>query len=125
LPVSINIELPEVDITIDTSNWYVDEFKNDKALYDSCYELLKDVPDKCGGVYFLYIGDELVYVGRSVDLKMRLASHLVRSTNSKKYINDVTRIDCIKVGDVIDQQIYELHAIKTLKPKYNKSKISN
>jgi excinuclease UvrABC nuclease subunit len=125
LPVSISIELPKVDISIDVSDWYVKEWRNDKALYDSCYDLLKDIPNKCGGVYFLYIDDELVYVGRSVNLKMRLAEHLVRNSNSKVYINDVTRIDCIKVDDIIDQQIYELHAIKTLKPKYNKSKISN
>jgi hypothetical protein len=82
------------------------------------------IPDRCGGVYLLYTKDmELLYVGRSVNLKSRLYSHVKGKTHTKDFFTLIAKIGIIKEQSIPDQEIYEAYAIKTLNPIFNKAKV--
>jgi excinuclease UvrABC nuclease subunit len=121
--MSYVITLPPIDVSVDVSEWYVREWKNDVGLYRKCEQLLQDIPERRAGLYFLYANDVLLYIGRSINLRQRIVDHLVRGdAKSKGYANDVTRVDCIFIEDICDQEIYEAYAIKIMKPVHNKAK---
>ncbi|WP_412102525.1 GIY-YIG nuclease family protein [Paenibacillus alvei] len=89
-----------------------------------CYEALSGIWWKRGGVYFLYAGEELLYIGRSINVKQRTLDHLMGSGGAipKQLAGSITYVRGFYAYDVNDQEIYESYAIKTLKPKLNKAK---
>lgn len=117
------ITLPPVSVSVDVAGWHVREWKNDSSIYRRCERLLNDIPEGQAGIYFLYANDTLLYIGRSVNLRRRVVDHMVKGdARSKGYVNNVTRVDCIFIEDICDQEIYEAYAIKTMKPIHNKAK---
>lgn len=64
------------------------------------------------GVYFLYDGDELVYIGESDNVFRRIGQHIAQNTKS------FTRFE---VYATKDRKRLEGFLIRALKPKYNVS----
>lgn len=64
------------------------------------------------GIYFLFDGDEIVYVGQSVDIMTRVGAHL-----RDKVFDSFNYIEC----DLCDLNNLEATYILELKPKYNQA----
>ncbi len=62
-------------------------------------------------VYFLFDGDELVYIGKTTNLYYRIGQHV--ADGYKKF-------DRFEVFETDDQDRLEEFLIRLLKPKYNK-----
>jgi excinuclease UvrABC nuclease subunit len=105
---------------IDVSDWYVDEWRNDINLYNECNQLFGDVPERSSGVYHIFKGGELLYVGCTVNFKSRITSHLVVSTNTKDFINEATHVKCYLIENKYEREIREYNDILQLKPSKNK-----
>ena len=75
-------------------------------------------------VYFFYIHDQLVYIGRSNNLRNRLTSHFSPNTidyaDWKCTINKITYVECLTDTDT---EILETYFINEHKPIYNKDKM--
>ncbi|BDD10187.1 exonuclease [Fulvitalea axinellae] len=86
-------------------------------------ETLSDLPEEAG-VYFFY--DEhgnVIYVGKSVNVRQRVFSHFY-SNKTKRAIEmrqSVADIDCVVTGSELVALLRESHEIKTLRPKYNRA----
>lgn len=120
----INIELPDMDFSVDTSKLnFKGDVGNDRAARTEVYHHLEQIKWKKGGVYFIYTNSLLLYVGRSINIKERLITHLTKNDpTTREQANYTTNVSGFYVWDIADQEIYETYAIKTLKPKLNKQK---
>ena len=70
----------------------------------------------CSGVYFLFDGQELVYVGKGWNCLLRIAEH-TRKDSDKLFTS--WNYMCIESDEKRDKLEREL--IRTYKPKYNKT----
>ena len=77
-----------------------------------------DLWERITAIYFLIDGDDVVYVGKSIDLVSRILKH--RSENRKKF----TRYAYIRC-DEIDLVDMEAAYIAKFAPKYNKQLSKN
>jgi excinuclease UvrABC nuclease subunit len=75
-----------------------------------------------GGVYFLCSNDNVLYIGRTVNLKQRIYEHIKGRTNTEPFHKTINYISYFITEDIIDQEIYESHAIRIFNPPFNKSK---
>lgn len=66
------------------------------------------------GIYFLFKGDEIVYVGQSLNIFHRVEGH--KAEGSKEF-DSACFFEC--PVDKLDE--YEIIAIRALAPKYNKA----
>jgi excinuclease UvrABC nuclease subunit len=64
------------------------------------------------GVYFLWDEDELVYIGESENIYLRIGQHI---KDGRKRFDDFT----IYITE--DRKLLEAYLINVLKPKYNKA----
>lgn len=74
------------------------------------------------GIYIFRSGDELTYIGKSVNLKARLLSHLENAKIDAKeaaIIQNSDRIDCIITDSEFKALLLESQLIQNHKPKYN------
>ena len=70
------------------------------------------------GIYFLYQGDKLVYIGKSnTDMTRRLGIHF---NNTNKLFDSVV---AYVINNDCDINVAELYLINKYKPKYNKNDI--
>lgn len=63
-------------------------------------------------IYFLIQDDKVVYVGQSINLRSRIASHVASD-------KEFDRVEYICVNSKEEMDIVENHFISSLKPKYN------
>lgn len=123
--MSIDVKLPKFDLIM-----FVNPISDERDDYGSYHAfrtrydtLLAPVSNKRGGVYFIYSGRELLYVGRSNTLKGRIASHLKRQTIcGRLYRQRITRISIIYENEQYRQEIYETFAIRKFIPTHNADK---
>ena len=74
--------------------------------------------------YFLNYDDEIIYVGRTNDIKRRMKEHFVKGHLDKSCYEEVNKIMFAKVNDSkYDTEICETLLINKYKPKYNKEKV--
>lgn len=85
-------------------------------------DLLNSIPVKTG-VYYLYNNkSEVIYVGKSKNIKKRINQHFTATNNkSKKMQNDVVSISFEETGSELIALLKESEEIKTLKPIYNRA----
>lgn len=68
-------------------------------------------------IYKLYVKNELVYIGKTGNLKSRINSH----TKEKiKWKSQIDRVEYSKIPNGDMCSIYEIYYISKYKPKYNK-----
>lgn len=77
---------------------------------------------KPGGVYAFYSSvGECLYVGKSVDLRKRLMTHI----SSSPFNREISSVVVYFISNVAERDIYETYAINEFKAKYNKDKVAN
>lgn len=82
---------------------------------------LDDIINNLSGIYKLYKNNEIVYVGKSKNIKTRIVHHLKEK--------DIDEFDFTLMNNPSDKNLYELYYIDKYKPLYNRdcieSSISN
>jgi excinuclease UvrABC nuclease subunit len=78
--------------------------------------------DNKSGLYFLYGDNEiLLYLGKSVNLRRRVGTHLKFDTYQRSVLGCTYNfIKIIYVDDPLHMELYETFAIHKLKPVYNR-----
>lgn len=104
----IQIQLPKVSLKLTVDNLTINRNKID---------------ERCG-IYYLYDRDHcLLYVGQAKNLYARLIQHRSGHSNSRTFYEDIAYIDVTFVDCEYEREIYETHAIHTLRPSCNRSKV--
>lgn len=86
-------------------------------------EMIMNLPEEPGVYYFFDEKEELLYVGKSVNIKQRVISHL-NNNLTKRAIEMKERISQIHyelTGSELVAQLLESFEIKRLKPPYNRA----
>lgn len=86
-------------------------------------EFIKKLPEETGVYYFLDDKHEIIYVGKSTNIKSRVLSHLNNSTTKRalEMKNRVTEIDFEITGSELVALLLESNEIKKHKPVYNRA----
>lgn len=86
------------------------------------HELLSKLPEETGVYYFHNLKNEVIYTGKSKNIKQRVISHLSNQTKKalemKSELNDIT---FEITGSELVALLKESDEIKKIKPKYNRS----
>jgi predicted GIY-YIG superfamily endonuclease len=126
--MTINITLPTPDIVVVNDGRSFDRSDygslKDWQYYAKYSDFFEAIDDSFGGLYIYYTNQCVLYVGRTISVKKRVREHFAGSTPLKKYIKDFTKVECIFVPDITDQEIYEAYAIKIYQPLLNIAKTS-
>lgn len=81
------------------------------------------IPQDISGLYLFYNQEyELMYIGKSENLKQRINLHLTGNTNTKSIYHNFKHIRYAEVADPVDREIYETYYINLWKPKLNQEK---
>lgn len=82
---------------------------------------IKSLPDACGVYVMRSERGDILYIGKAVSLKKRLAGHARRRQNdpAASWLNKVTGIECMPCDTEEQALILEASLIKEKKPRYN------
>ena len=82
-----------------------------------------NLPYGVQGVYALYNQQmKLMYIGKSSDMRPRIASHMCGNTHTKEVCHNFALFRFCEVPDIVDREIYETYYINRWKPLLNKDK---
>ncbi len=85
-------------------------------------EFLKSIPETTG-VYIMYSKEgEVIYIGKSINLRNRVKSYFYSKNHSKrikKLVEKIAKIDYITTSNEIEALLLEATLIKRHKPRYN------
>lgn len=86
-------------------------------------DIIRDLPEQTGVYYFFNSRDELIYVGKSVNIKSRVISHLGNNTSKKamEMKQNIVRVDYEVTGSELVALLKESDEIKRKQPLYNRS----
>jgi len=78
-------------------------------------------------IYFLFQGEKIVYVGKSIYGKTRIIQHLKESERKKNYYSLPKRFDSYYMMPCVEEMldVTEKAFISYFRPKYNKALPSN
>jgi len=83
-------------------------------------KLVDDLPNAVGVYYFSDKEGDIIYVGKSNDIKKRANQHFMSDAQKSKQIQEHTSsVDYEKTGNELMALLKENQSIKKLKPKYN------
>ena len=83
--------------------------------------ILDKLPEACGVYYFLNKEQQIIYIGKSVNMYNRAMSHFnSKEHKSKKMLNDLYNVDFVKTGSELVALLHEAEEIKNHKPHYNR-----
>ncbi|MBD0832696.1 GIY-YIG nuclease family protein [Aestuariibaculum sp. TT11] len=85
-------------------------------------DILADLPSKTG-VYYIHKADgEIIYIGKSNNIKKRINQHFTNTNRKSKQIqNLVDSVTYETTGSELVALLKESEAIKTIKPKFNRA----
>jgi DNA polymerase-3 subunit epsilon len=87
--------------------------------------ILDKLPEACGVYYFLNKDQEIIYIGKSVNVYNRAVSHFnTKEAKGKKMLNDLYNVDFVETGCELIALLMEAEEIKKHKPKYNRMRKS-
>jgi DNA polymerase-3 subunit epsilon len=82
--------------------------------------ILDKLPSSCGVYYFLNKQQQIIYIGKSVDMYARAISHFNSDLKkSKSMLNDLYNVDFVETGSELISLLLESEEIKKHKPQYN------
>jgi len=85
-------------------------------------ETLHQLPEEIGVYYFHDKNGNIVYVGKSINIKKRVVEHFTAKTNKaaklQQYVHDIT---FEKTGSELVALLFESHEIKRLQPSVNRA----
>ena len=83
--------------------------------------ILDKLPEACGVYYFLNKEQQIIYIGKSVNMYTRAMSHFnSKESKGKKMLNDLYNVDFVKTGSELVALLHEAEEIKNHKPNYNR-----
>lgn len=84
------------------------------------YEIDKEI----SGVYFFFNDNsELMYIGKTINLRTRICAHVAGSTNTRDISHNFKQFCYVEIEDSVDMDIYETWYINIFKPKLNIEKV--
>lgn len=85
--------------------------------------LIDNLPEKAGVYYFLNDKEEIIYVGKSTNIKSRILSHLSNNLSKRavEMRESISDISFEVTGSELIALLLESHEIKTHKPLYNRA----
>ncbi len=88
------------------------------------HEIIKNLPRKTGVYYFLNSKEEVIYVGKSLDIHQRILQHLNNYSTRKsiEMINNIAQIRFTVTGSELAALLLESDEIKKINPLYNRAK---
>ncbi|MGO2102528.1 MAG: exonuclease domain-containing protein [Psychroflexus halocasei] len=97
--------------------------QNPKFIKDKkANELLDRLPQSTGIYFFYNEDDEIIYIGKSKNIKKRIQQHFANSSHKSKKIRDeINRISYEISGNELIALLIENQNIKKYKPKYNRA----
>lgn len=87
-------------------------------------ERVAALPDAAGVYYFWDEAGRLLYVGKSISIRKRIAQHFAvefKSRKSSEFKNSITDITWETTGSELVALLYESHLIKLHKPPFNRA----
>ncbi len=88
--------------------------------------ILNKIPEECGVYYFLDRNQNIIYIGKSVNMYNRAISHFnSHDRKGKKMLNDLYNVDFVLTGSEAIALLLESEEIKKHKPLYNRSRVSD
>jgi len=80
-----------------------------------------DLPNTCGVYLFKDLEENVIYVGKAVDIKSRVMSHFLDNRSQKEKIlkHSTASVDWISTGTELEALILEDTLIKRHQPRYN------
>ncbi len=94
-----------------------------KAASEVNKDLIEGLPEKTGVYYFYDRSDDLIYAGKSVNIRERVLSHLNNNQDYKeqKMKNQLARVDLEVTGSELVALLLESAEIKKNQPLYNRA----
>jgi DNA polymerase-3 subunit epsilon len=89
--------------------------------------VLKKLPEETGVYYFLDRQGNIIYIGKSNNMRQRAIAHFSNSNRKSAYkmLDELIDVDFLKTGNELIALLHESEEIKTHKPKYNKARKRN
>jgi DNA polymerase-3 subunit epsilon len=83
------------------------------------------LPEECGVYYMHDVEGKVVYVGKSIDIKKRIASHFAEQTNKAARLQELVHdITYELTGSELIALLLESHEIKRIRPPVNRAQRS-
>lgn len=124
------VTLFEKLLALDTGGTF-DAFLNNRSRQATLPPLLPKkvldaLPNETGVYYFKDNKGNIIYVGKAIDIKQRVLSHIYNKTNKEiKLCNETADIAFELTGNELTALLLESDEIKTYCPKYNSSQKRN
>jgi DNA polymerase-3 subunit epsilon len=85
-------------------------------------ERIMNIPESIGVYYFYNNQGDIIYIGKSINIRKRILDHLMRPTTKKasEMLAQISDVDYVLTGSELIALIAEADAIKTNLPKFNK-----
>jgi DNA polymerase-3 subunit epsilon len=95
---------------------------NSSMFYNVSAEIIKNLPEEPGVYYFHDHNGEIIYIGKSKNIRTRVFSHFSneKSERALRMIDEIHDISYELTGSELIALLLESDEIKTQKPKYNK-----
>lgn len=84
---------------------------------------IKEIPETPGVYHFFNEKDDLIYIGKSINLRKRIISHFANEKTSRalQMKSEITRIDFEECGNELIALLKESWEIKKFKPRFNRA----
>ncbi|MFN2262343.1 MAG: exonuclease domain-containing protein [Psychroflexus sp.] len=123
------VNLFEILLAKDNSKTIINSFLNKKThkkLDNNLLDLVKTLPESVGVYYFLNKTGDVIYVGKSKNLKNRSKQHFTSDNHKARQIqSEVYKVEFETTGNELQALIKENQAIKKLKPKFNRALVKD
>lgn len=102
------------------------KLKIEKGLAPRLQDIIRDLPNIVGVYYIYNEKGDLIYVGKSKNIKKRINQHFTGITNSSKKIQaEVFTVTYEETGSELVALLKESQEIKIHKPRYNRAQRKN
>ena len=90
--------------------------------YNISSDIIKNLPEEAGVYYFYNKEGDIIYIGKSKDIKTRVFSHFSneKSERALKMVDEIQDISYELTGSELIALLLESNEIKVQKPKYNR-----
>jgi DNA polymerase-3 subunit epsilon len=85
--------------------------------------ILDKLPEECGVYYFLDQDQNIIYIGKSLNMYNRALSHFnTKEQKGRKMLNELYNVDYVSTGSELIALLMEAEEIKKHKPKFNRKR---
>ncbi|MFL5765669.1 MAG: exonuclease domain-containing protein [Bacteroidia bacterium] len=83
--------------------------------------ILDKLPEECGVYYFLDQDQNIIYIGKSLNMYNRALGHFnTKEQKGRKMLNELYNVDYVNTGSELIALLLEAEEIKKYKPKFNR-----